>query len=95
VLTIEQVCDEPGVALKVLPDSRLLCSRAGFAAWARGRRELRMEHSRRWMCRGHHVLLDGAGEPEGGRRISDADGRSASAKTGPSESRGQSASGPT
>jgi deoxyribodipyrimidine photolyase-related protein len=80
---IEALCASDGIALAVLPDDHFLCSRADFAAWARGRRELRMEHFYRWMRRRHRVLLDGTGEPEGGRWNFDADNRSAFPKTGP------------
>jgi deoxyribodipyrimidine photolyase-related protein len=41
---IEAMCAERRVALTVLPDGHFLCSRPQFSEWARGRRELRMEH---------------------------------------------------
>ena len=82
---IEDLCAARGVALQVLPDSHFLCSRAEFAAWARGRRELRMEHFYRWMRRRHRVLLGADGEPEGGRWNFDAENRSGFPKSGPGE----------
>ena len=80
---IETMCSERRVALSVLPDDHFLCSRPQFAEWARGRRELRMEHFYRRMRRQHHVLLDADGEPAGGRWNFDADNRSAFPKSGP------------
>lgn len=41
---IEQLCLRVGISLTVLPDAHFLCSRRQFAEWARGRRELRLEH---------------------------------------------------
>jgi len=82
---IEEFCARGRIALTVLADEHFLCSRAQFADWARGRRELRMEHFYRWMRRRHKVLLDDAGEPEGGRWNFDADNRSGFARSGPGE----------
>jgi deoxyribodipyrimidine photolyase-related protein len=82
---IEAMCAQRRIALAVLPDDHFLCSRAQFGEWARGRRELRMEHFYRWMRRQHRVLLDADGEPEGGRWNFDADNRSAFPKSGPGE----------
>lgn len=82
---IEEACAAHGVALQVQPDPHFLCSRAEFAAWARGRRELRLEHFYRWMRRRHRVLLQPDGEPAGGRWNFDADNRSAFPKSGPGE----------
>jgi len=82
---IDTLCRRKRVALTVLPDSHFLCSRAQFADWARGRRELRMEFFCRWMRKSHQVLLDADGEPEGGRWNFDADNRSAFPKKGPGD----------
>ena len=82
---IEQWCRTDGIALTVLPDEHFLCSRAQFAAWAGGRRELRMEHFYRWMRRHHRVLLGDDGEPAGGRWNFDADNRGAFPRTGPGD----------
>lgn len=46
---LQALCAGGGVALTVLPDSHFLCSRADFAVWARGRRELRQEFFHRWL----------------------------------------------
>jgi deoxyribodipyrimidine photolyase-related protein len=79
---IELVCREAGVALQIRPDSHFLCSRAEFADWARGRRELRMEYFYREMRRRHGILMVD-GEPAGGRWNFDADNRAGFPKGGP------------
>ncbi|WP_377290292.1 cryptochrome/photolyase family protein [Rhizobium sp. SG2393] len=58
----------------VLPDSRFLCSRAEFAAWAKGRKQLRMEYFYREMRRKTGLLMRGE-EPEGGKWNYDAENR--------------------
>jgi deoxyribodipyrimidine photolyase-related protein len=65
-----------GVPVAILDDSRFLCSREDFAAWARGRKQLRMEYFYREMRRRYRLLLDDDGEPEGGQWNYDADNRS-------------------
>jgi deoxyribodipyrimidine photolyase-related protein len=82
---IEALCARQRIALTVLADGHFLCSRAEFAGWARGRRELRLEHFYRWMRRRYGVLLDDAGEPEGGRWNFDAENRDAFPRAGPGE----------
>ena len=64
-----------GVPVEIREDTRFLCSRRQFAAWAADRRTLRMEHFYRAMRRRHRVLLDDAGQPAGGRWNYDADNR--------------------
>ncbi len=73
---IESVCHDEGIALHWVDDTHFLCSRADFARWAKGKRELRMEFFYREMRRKHRVLMDGA-EPAGGQWNFDADNRSA------------------
>lgn len=63
------------VPLEVLRDTRFLCSHEAFDAWARDRRELRMEHFYRHMRQRHGVLMDPDGRPVGGRWNFDADNR--------------------
>ena len=64
------------VPLQVLDDTHFFCSRADFARWAGPeRKSLRMEFFYREMRRRHGVLLDGSGDPEGGRWNFDADNR--------------------
>ena len=54
------------IPIEILEDDRFLCSKAEFAAWAAGRKQLRMEHFYRDMRRKTGLLMDGT-EPEGGR----------------------------
>jgi deoxyribodipyrimidine photolyase-related protein len=65
-----------GVPVDVRPDDRFLCSAEAFAAWAAGRRELRMEFFYREMRRRTNLLMD-AGQPAGGRWNFDAENRRA------------------
>jgi deoxyribodipyrimidine photolyase-related protein len=75
---------QAGVPLRWLDDAHFMCSRADFARWASGyRSSLRMEFFYREMRRKHRVLLDTAGEPEGGQWNFDADNRKAYPKAGP------------
>ena len=52
-------------SLQILEDKHFLCSRAQFAAHAKGRKQLRMEYFYREMRRAHQVLMDGK-DPLGG-----------------------------
>ena len=58
----------------ILPDDRFFCSGAEFAAWAKGRRQLRMEWFYREMRRSTGILMEGDG-PAGGRWNFDQDNR--------------------
>ena len=60
--------------LELLPDDRFLAERKGFAAWANGRKGLRMEHFYRLMRRKTGLLMDGD-QPAGGQWNFDADNR--------------------
>jgi deoxyribodipyrimidine photolyase-related protein len=79
---IEKVCIDSGIFLEIRKDSHFLCSRESFAAWAEGRRELRMEFFYREMRRRHNVMMDD-GQPAGGRWNFDSDNRASFTKTGP------------
>lgn len=61
--------------LDIRPDDRFLVARSAFAAWARDRKALRMEHFYRAERRRHGVLMQADGEPEGGRWNFDHDNR--------------------
>lgn len=63
------------VSLRILPDTRFLCSHDAFNAWADGRRELRMEYFYRKMRRNHGILLNEDGKPCGGKWNFDTDNR--------------------
>ena len=67
--------DACGVPVEIREDRRFLCSRADFAAWAEGRKQLRMEYFYREMRRRYGVLLDAGGEPEGSRWNFDTENR--------------------
>lgn len=56
-------------------DTRFLSSRADFAAWAKGKKQLRMEFFYREMRRKGQVLLNGDGSPVGGAWNFDAENR--------------------
>jgi len=58
----------------LLEDDRFVCPPAQFAAWAQGRRQLRMEFFYREMRRATGLLMEG-GEPAGGRWNFDAENR--------------------
>ncbi|MDI1366156.1 MAG: cryptochrome/photolyase family protein, partial [bacterium] len=60
--------------VEVREDDRFLCSRAQFAAWAEGRKELRMEYFYREMRRRTGLLMDGD-KPVGGQWNFDAENR--------------------
>lgn len=64
-----------GRPVKLFPDDRFLCTPQQFAAWAEGRKSLRMEHFYREMRRAHRVLLDDDGAPAGGKWNYDAENR--------------------
>ena len=86
------VCVEPGewrvqammegwgralsLPVKIFPDRRFLCSRGEFAAWAEGRKTLRMEHFYREMRRAHDLLMED-GAPAGGKWNYDSENRAA------------------
>ncbi|SDT15891.1 cryptochrome/photolyase family protein [Pseudomonas oryzae] len=72
---VEQALKASGLSLTWHADTRFLCSRAEFARWARGRKQLRMEFFYREMRRKSGLLLHPDGSPEGGAWNFDADNR--------------------
>ena len=85
---IAEVAGDAEVPLRTHDDTHFMCSRAEFARWAAkyGKApgaSLRMEFFYREMRRQHQVLLDDAGDPEGGQWNFDADNRKGYPKTGP------------
>ncbi len=62
------------VAMETREDDRFLCSQQRFAAWAEGRKELRMEYFYREMRRATGLLMDGD-KPVGGQWNFDAENR--------------------
>jgi deoxyribodipyrimidine photolyase-related protein len=69
--------DDLGLPVELRPDDQFLCSRAEFAAWAEGRKSLRMEFFYRDMRRRTGILLTAAGKPEGEAWNFDAENRGA------------------
>ena len=62
------------LTVTLLPDDRFLCSAAEFAAWAKDRKQLRMEYFYREMRRKTGLLMDGD-TPAGGQWNYDHDNR--------------------
>lgn len=83
VASLEAVAREAGVPLAWREDRHFLVSRAEFAQWARGYRQLRMESFYRWMRKRTGVLMDGDG-PAGGEWNFDASNRESFGRQGPS-----------
>lgn len=71
---LEALRERADVPLHIFEDDRFLCSRAEFAAWAKGRKALRMEHFYREMRRKTRLLMDDR-EPSGGRWNFDTENR--------------------
>jgi deoxyribodipyrimidine photolyase-related protein len=65
-----------GIPVDILEDDRFICAQSEFAAWARNRKQLRMEFFYREMRRKTGLLMD-ADEPAGGRWNFDRDNRKA------------------
>lgn len=66
--------DHLKVPVDLREDDRFLATQAEFAAWAEGRKQLRMEYFYREMRRKYRVLMDGQ-DPIGGQWNFDADNR--------------------
>lgn len=71
---VVQDLEDLPVPVRVLEDDRFLCSEAEFAAWAGGRKQLRMEWFYREMRRKTGLLMAGD-EPAGGQWNFDHDNR--------------------
>lgn len=82
--SLPEVARAAGASWSERPDTHFFCDIDDFADWARGRRELRMEHFYRWIRRREDVLMDGD-QPVGGRWNFDAENRKAFGKAGPGE----------
>lgn len=63
-----------GITVDIRPDRRFLCSHQGFANWAKGRKQLRMEYFYREVRKTYSILMDGD-LPIGGDWNYDADNR--------------------
>ncbi|MCW3038605.1 MAG: cryptochrome/photolyase family protein [Solirubrobacterales bacterium] len=71
-----------GHGVRLVDSGQFLTAPDDFAAWARGRRRLRMEDFYREQRRSFGVLVDDAGEPLGGRWNFDAENRQPPPKDG-------------
>ena len=71
-----------GISIDVRDDAHFLISRHEFATWAKGYRQIRMEHFHRHMRKRTGILMDGA-EPYGGQWNYDAENRGSFGKDGP------------
>jgi deoxyribodipyrimidine photolyase-related protein len=80
---IAKVCQAAGVRLVVRDDLHFMASRAEFAEHAQGKQRLVMEAFYRRMRTKHQVLMDEAGQPEGGQWNFDHDNRGAFGRNGP------------
>lgn len=80
--SLPDVVRRAGCAWSERPDLHFHCDPLDFADWAKGRRELRMEHFYRWIRRREGVLMDGD-QPRGGRWNFDADNRKSFGRAGP------------
>lgn len=69
--------DTLDIPVEIRGDDRFFCSHDRFAAWAKGRKSLRMEYFYREMRRETGLLMTAAGEPEGGAWNYDAENREA------------------
>jgi deoxyribodipyrimidine photolyase-related protein len=79
---LETAAAELGVPLEVREDRHFLCTRAEFVAYAKGRKQLRMEFFYREMRQRTGVLMESGG-PVGGQWNFDHDNRGAFGKEGP------------
>lgn len=80
---IEHLADEMHIVLHMHEDSHFFCSNTEFQAWAANKKELRLEYFYRYMRKKHHILLDAASEPIGGKWNYDDQNRRAYSKQGP------------
>jgi deoxyribodipyrimidine photolyase-related protein len=78
---LRAVCP-PGL-LEERADRHFLCSHQDFEKHAHGRKQLRMEFFYREMRRRYGVLMDAAGEPEGGEWNYDSENRKSFGREGP------------
>lgn len=74
---LEQSLRDCGLPIQWHDDTRFLCTRGEFSAWAQGKKQLRMEFFYREMRRKSGLLLNGDGTPVGGAWNFDEDNRKA------------------
>ena len=72
---IAQFAESLGIEREVVPSPMFLCSRDEFASWLGDRKRVLMADFYRWQRQQRGILLDGSGQPAGGRWSHDADNR--------------------
>lgn len=80
--TLERMAAGAGLPLEVRPQRRFLLAIDAFAAWAEGRKVLRLEHFYRYMRRRHGILMAGS-DPVGGTWNLDKENRKTFDRRGP------------
>jgi deoxyribodipyrimidine photolyase-related protein len=80
---LRKVCLETGVELLVREDEHFLSSIEEFQEFAKGRKELRLEHFYRYMRKKHGILMDDEKSPTGGKWNFDHSNRQSFGKNGP------------
>lgn len=80
---LQEAADELGVEPEVRTDRHFYCTKQEFADYAEGRNSLLLEYFYREMRRRHDILIDGDGQPVGGRWNFDDDNRESFGKKGP------------
>ncbi len=80
---LKNVAAEARITLQICSDRHFFCTRTDFAAWAKNRKQLRMEYFYREMRQRHNVLME-AGKPVGSDWNFDTENRGSFGKTGPS-----------
>jgi deoxyribodipyrimidine photolyase-related protein len=63
------------VTVEILPDTRFLATHLEFAAWAKGKKKLRMEFFYREMRKKYSILIEADGTPTGGEWNYDKENR--------------------
>jgi len=64
-----------GIPVEILPDTRFLATHAEFAAWAKNKKQLRMEFFYREMRKNYGILMEKDGAPTGGQWNYDKENR--------------------
>lgn len=81
--TLQQTAAALGIPLEIRPDRHFLCSVAEFRDFAKGRKNLLLEHFYRHLRRSRRLLLDGQGKPLGGKWNFDHANRQTFGRRGP------------
>jgi len=80
--SLKEVAAHMRVMLEIRGDRHFFCKRDEFAAWAKDRKQLRMEYFYRDMRKRHNVLMD-KDEPTGSKWNFDTENRGSFGKAGP------------